>query len=109
MCVAIGDPGVRLSTGRPDTGLATYWSALAVPCHSTAWPQLGALCRNRFDRCGSGSVSASGLGRVETRHRACSGCFLGMAVRNLFQDFDYARIAVMSGWMPMMFMTRVRL
>jgi len=26
-----------------------------------------------------------------------------------FSCFDYARIAAISGWMPMMFMTRVRL
>jgi hypothetical protein len=26
-----------------------------------------------------------------------------------FSGFDYARIAAISGWMPMMFITRVRL
>jgi len=31
------------------------------------------------------------------------------AMRGHFFGFDYARIAVMSDWMPMMFMTRVRL
>jgi hypothetical protein len=33
----------------------------------------------------------------------------GVAMRAAFSGFDYARIAAISGWMPMMFITRVRL
>jgi hypothetical protein len=44
------------------------------------------------------------LGRVKTL------CGKGQNGRELlFSGFDYARIAAISGWMPMMFSTRVRL
>ena len=33
----------------------------------------------------------------------------GLRCELLFPAFDYARIAAISGWMPMMFITRVRL
>src|SRR5271169_2893560 len=33
----------------------------------------------------------------------------GVPTRAAFSDFDYTRIAAISGWMPMMFITRVRL
>ena len=33
----------------------------------------------------------------------------GVAMRAAFSGFDYARMAAISGWMPMMFITRVRL
>jgi hypothetical protein len=47
-----------------------------------------------------------GLGRVKTvRWWAWSG----ERTCGLISEFDYARIAAMSGWIPMMFMTRVRL
>jgi hypothetical protein len=48
--------------------------------------------------------SAMGLGRVKTL------CRKGEDGRELaFSGFDYARIAAISGWMPMIFITRVRL
>ncbi len=53
-------------------------------------------------------MSDMGLGRVKTfcwkRSELCE-----VAMRAVFSDFDYARIAAISGWMPMMFITRVRL
>ena len=51
--------------------------------------------------------SACGLGRVKTLYRKS----LGRAGLNAswFSGFDYARIAAINGWMPMMFITRVRL
>ena len=53
-------------------------------------------------------MSHLGLGRVKTFCRKRSE--LGeVATRAIFPDLDYARIAAMSGWIPMMFITRVRL
>jgi hypothetical protein len=51
--------------------------------------------------------SELGLGRVKTLYRKS----LGRAGLNAswFSGFDYARIAAINGWMPMMFITRVRL
>ncbi|HTE77966.1 MAG TPA: hypothetical protein VK653_14715, partial [Xanthobacteraceae bacterium] len=50
-------------------------------------------------------MSASGLGRVKTFCRKRSE--LGeVATQAVFPDFDYALIAAMSGWTPMMFITR---
>jgi hypothetical protein len=48
-----------------------------------------------------------GLGRVKTLCRDGLGRD-GLRFKLLF-GFDYARIAAISGWMPMMFITRVRL
>ncbi len=53
-------------------------------------------------------MSAQGLGRVKTFCLARSEKGK-VATRANFSCFDYARIAAISGWMPMMFMTRVRL
>ena len=56
-------------------------------------------------------MSASGLGCVKTLCGKCRGVsrlLPGGAVEH-FLGFDYALIAAMSGWIPMMFMTRVRL
>ena len=53
-------------------------------------------------------MSEMGLGRVKTFCRKRSE--LGeVATQAVFPDFDYALIAAMSGWAPMMFITRVRL
>jgi hypothetical protein len=53
-------------------------------------------------------MSALGLGRFKTFCRKKSElCEVPMRVA--FFDFDYARIAAISGWIPMMFITRVRL
>ena len=51
--------------------------------------------------------NSQGLGRVKTLYRKS----LGRAGLNAswFSGFDYARIAAINGWMPMMFITRVRL
>jgi hypothetical protein len=52
-------------------------------------------------------MSALGLGRFKTfRQKRFK---LRETVKEPFFEFDYARIAVISGWMPMMFITRVRL
>ena len=52
-------------------------------------------------------MSAKGLGRVKTLcPRPGTSRF---AMRAAVSGFDYARIAAISGWMPMMFITRVRL
>jgi hypothetical protein len=54
-----------------------------------------------------GGLELKGLGRVKTLYRKS----LGRAGLNAswFSGFDYARIAAINGWMPMMFITRVRL
>ena len=52
-------------------------------------------------------TSQSGLGRVKTLCRRNSGC--GGLRSSFFSGFDYAGIAAIRGWMPMMFITRVRL
>ena len=50
------------------------------------------------------AMTGLGLGRVKTL------CRKGEDGRELaFSGFDYARIAAISGWMPMIFITRVRL
>jgi hypothetical protein len=55
------------------------------------------------------TMSVLGLGRVKTCRRRRMRRDLGeVAMRGHFSA-DYALIAVMSGWTPMMFMTRVRL
>jgi hypothetical protein len=53
-------------------------------------------------------MTALGLGRVKTFWRRRSELAEGSDAGE-FCDFGYARIAAISGWMPMMFMTRVRL
>jgi hypothetical protein len=66
---------------------------------------------NRSDRLCRGMrlpMSGLGLGRVKTFCRKRSE-LCDVAMRAVFSDFDYARIAAISGWMPMMFITRVRL
>ena len=50
-------------------------------------------------------TSALGLGRVETTAILGFGGFFRRAIYNGY----YALIAAISGWMPMMFITRVRL
>jgi hypothetical protein len=53
-------------------------------------------------------MSQMGLGRVETLCRkACSAALAEGGVG--ISGVDYALIAAMSGWIPMMFITRVRL
>jgi hypothetical protein len=52
--------------------------------------------------------AALGLGRVKTLLSAERSGLGEVAVHGHF-GLDYARIAAMSGWIPMMFMTRVRL
>ena len=52
-------------------------------------------------------MSALGLGRFKTfRQKRFK---LRETVNEPFFEFGYARIAAISGWMPMMFITRVRL
>ena len=52
-------------------------------------------------------MSQLGLGRVKTfRQKRFK---LRETVNEPFFEFGYARIAAISGWMPMMFITRVRL
>jgi hypothetical protein len=53
-------------------------------------------------------VSLLGLGRGKTlcRNGQERG---GVALRAAFSGFDYARMAAISGWMPMTFITWVRL
>jgi hypothetical protein len=51
-------------------------------------------------------MSESGLGRVKT---LWSGTNVAFANEGLRFSGHLALIAAMSGWMPMMFMTRVRL
>jgi hypothetical protein len=53
-------------------------------------------------------MPAKGLGRVKTLLSAERSGLGEVAVHGHF-GLDYARIAAMSGWIPMMFMTRVRL
>ena len=53
-------------------------------------------------------MTALGLGRVKTF--SCKRSELEeVATRAVFPDFDYALIAAISGSMPIMFITRVRL
>jgi hypothetical protein len=52
-------------------------------------------------------TSAMGLGRVKTLCRKSLGRG-GAALRAAFAGFDYARIAAISGWMPMMFIPKGR-
>jgi hypothetical protein len=48
-----------------------------------------------------------GLGRVKTLCRKSLGRG-GAALRAAFAGFDYARMAAISGWMPMMFIPKGR-
>jgi hypothetical protein len=52
-------------------------------------------------------MSARGLGRFKTFRQ--ERFKLREMVKEPFFEFDYAWIAAISGWMPMMFITRVRL
>ena len=55
----------------------------------------------------SRAMSASGLGRFKTfRQKRFK---LRETVNEPFFEFGYARIAAISGWIAMMFITRVRL
>ena len=56
----------------------------------------------------SGSTSPE-LPHVSKRFAAEVWDEAGLRCELLFPAFDYARIAAISGWMPMMFITRVRL
>jgi hypothetical protein len=51
-------------------------------------------------------TSESGLGRVKT---PSEGALIWPLLREKRRSFGYVLIAAISGWMPMMFMTRVRL
>jgi hypothetical protein len=53
-------------------------------------------------------MSLLGLGRVKTHRVRCQNA-IGVEKRLHFLGVLYALITAMSGWMPMMFMTRVRL
>jgi hypothetical protein len=53
-------------------------------------------------------MSAMGLGRVKTLYGMERNDLSAVAMR-VFAGLGYALIAAMSGWMPMMFITRVRL
>jgi hypothetical protein len=57
------------------------------------------------------SMSALGLGCVETPWEREEFAFLAAFASGVlhFLRSDYALIAAMRGWMPMMFITRVRL
>jgi hypothetical protein len=57
------------------------------------------------------SMSAMGLGCVETPWEREEFAFLAAFASGVlhFLRSDYALIAAMRGWMPMMFITRVRL
>jgi hypothetical protein len=52
-------------------------------------------------------MSETGLGRVKTLYRRAR--LGGAAAQAAFSGFDYARIAAISGWMPTIFITLVRL
>jgi len=65
-------------------------------------------------RADSQSLSVARLARKELPHvskRFAAEVWdeAGLRCELLFPAFDYARIAAISGWMPMMFITRVRL
>jgi hypothetical protein len=64
--------------------VVVHYGNFGGQCHKGSWP-----CQNAF-KCGAERFGRGGIARS----------FFGL---------DYACIAVISGWTPMMFMTRVRL